>query len=432
MGGSVIRDVDPAALVLIFLIVVIVAGTIGTIVYRNRRKFPRWLRSSLKRRLDVVVRDLDRMADYVDNLAEGEPQAWQPFDEGLTAMAAYRWDKALAHFETAQAAAGGRRLVPVLNQLGICRYFQGRLPEALREFTEAARLAEAGGDTAGRVLVLNNIGIIRHETGELGLALRVLNQARTLARESSNPAAEVFCLLSLGNTLRDRGDLPAAQKSLEEALALARRLGDEHCAAGALAGLGSILRDRGESDKALDRYAEAVELTRKLDYKMGTAIILGNIGSLYRVRRDFDRALDSHKSALALTHEIGYRLGTATALTNIGLILVSRRMHDRAVPYLAEVLTAFLDAGAANGPRQALYGLSKCDDVLGREQMQAQLLRAGLPAEAADDLLARVDQIRSRRPWLPGRQRNPFAPVVRAKTPEPDQTGQDEPTNSPQ
>jgi hypothetical protein len=88
-------------------------------------------------------------------------------------------------------------------------------------------------------------------------------------------------------------------------------------------------------------------------------------------------------------------------------------VYGRAVPYLAESLAFSLTAGATNGIRQGLYGLSKCDDSLGRERLQALLKEAGLSEESTTDTLDRVDQIRSRRPWQRDRQRNPFAPTTR-------------------
>jgi hypothetical protein len=54
--------------------------------------------------------------------------------------------------------------------------------------------------------------------------------------------------------------------------------------------------------------------------------------------------------------------------------------------------------GVSQGQNQALLGLSRCDDALGRERMQGLLKRADVSDEGAADLLDRVDQIRQRRP----------------------------------
>jgi len=413
MVGAFLEGNDPAALLLIAVAVVVTAIVVGRAAIRHRRRFPRWLKSLMARkRLDVIVRDVDRMAEYDGGIDDSKQEVWQPFEVGLGAMAAYQWDQAVEHFQGAQANASGTQLAPLLNQLGICRYMQGRLGDALKEFQDSARLARQREDKRGVASTLNNIGVIRRYYGELDVALKFFRDARALARESGSQATEALCLGNIGHVLRQKGELGPALKSQEDALVQSRQTMDQQGVASSLGNIGSILRDRGETDKALERYAEAVEVARKTGYKLGVAIELGNIGSLYRVKGDTDRALKSHESALGLAHEIGYRLGVATELGNIGLILASKRMYERAVPYLAESLMVFLAAGVANGPRQALYGLSRCDDLLGRERMQELLKKAGLSDEGIADKLDRVDQIRTRRPWQTDRLRNPFAPVV--------------------
>jgi tetratricopeptide (TPR) repeat protein len=366
----------------------------------------------IRKRLDVIVRDFDRLAEYDGELHDSKQAVWHPFELGLAAMDVYRWDEAVEHFQQAQVSAVGTQVVPLHNQLGICRYMQGRLGDALKEFQESARTAKQREDKPGTASALNNIGVIRRYYGEPDAALKAFGDARVLARESGSRATEALCLGNIGHVLREKGEVGPAQKSQEEALAISRRVGDEQGVASGLGSIGSILRDRGESDKALERYAEAVEVARKIDYKRGVVILLGNIGGLYRDKNEIDRALKSHESALALAHEIGYRLGVATEVGNIGLIMATKRMYERAVPYLAESLVFFLSAGVANGPRQALYGLSRCDDLLGRERMQALLKQAGLSDEGIADKLERIDLIRTRRPWQTDRLRNPFAPAV--------------------
>jgi tetratricopeptide (TPR) repeat protein len=412
MEGTFLEGNDPAALLLIAMAVVGTAIVVGIAVYRYRRKFPRWLKSLVvKKRLDVIVRDVDRLAEGGSALGDSAQAVWQPVEVGRAAMAACQWNQAVQHFKQAQARAGETQLAPLLNQQGICFYMSGRLGDALREFKDAARLSRQQGDKQGMAATLNNIGVIRRYFGQPDIALKLFHEAHAFARESGSQETVALCLGSIGHVLRQKGKLGQALKLQEEALAISRRGMDQPGVASSLGSIGSIHRDRGEFDKALERYSEAVDIARKAGYKLGVAIELGNIGSLYRVKGDSDHALKSHESALALANEIGYRLGVATELGNIGLILVTKRMYERAVPYLAESLGIFVDAGVADGPRQALYGLSRCDDLLGRERMQGLLMKAGLSDDGIADKLDRIDQIRTRRPWQRDRFRNPFAPL---------------------
>ncbi len=414
MGDSSLQGYDPLAVVLIVLAIAGAATVAGVTVYRQRKRLPRWLKSMMvRRRLDMIRRDLYRMAEHVGAPHESDQAAWRPFEHGLAAIGAHHWDQAVSHFRQAQVNAGEAQLAPLFNQIGVCYYMQGRLGEALREFQEATRFAERHQDAGCRAAALSNIGVIRSDRGELDAALKDFREALILVRESANQAAEALFLGNIGNVLRQRGELSTALKSHEDALAISRRIGDEQGVASCVGNIGSIIRDKGDRDKALERYAEAEERARKIGYKLGAAIHLSNIGNLYRENGDSDRALKSHELALALAHEIAYRSGVATELVNIGLIMVSKRQYERALSYIAESLTFFLAEGVVDGQRQGLYGLSKCDDLLGRDRMQVLLKDAGLTDEAASDMLDRIDHIRSRRPWQIGRNRNPFAPAAR-------------------
>jgi tetratricopeptide (TPR) repeat protein len=412
MGAPYLHGYDPLALLLVALIVVFGAVALGIAAHRHRRQRPRWLKSvSATKRVDLVVRALDRLAESKADLLGLDPEARQSFQRGLAAMAACRWDEAVGHFAAAQELVSGPRLAPLLHQTGVCRYMQGRLAEALKDFQESGRLAEQREDQLGRALVLNNLGVIRRDYGELDIALRDLRKARVVTRESGDLAVEALCVGNIGNVLRDRGEHNAALKLQEDALAMARQVGDWQGVASSLSNIGTVLHDKGELDQALERYKAAVEAARRVSYKLGMAVVLGNIGALYSDRGDPDRALKSHESALALAREIGYQLGIATELANIGLVMVAKRTYDRAVAFLADSFTFLLNSGTTKGRLQTLYGLSRCDDALGRERMVALLQRAGLSADAVADTLDRVDLMRSRRPWQKGVGRNPFAPV---------------------
>ena len=397
MGNST-QGLDPAALLVIVLIVG-AGAALGIAAIRRRPKVPNWMKvRRAGRRLDVIRRDLDRMAEHIGDLRNAESVVRQPFELGLAEMTACHWDKAIGRFHEAWARASRAQLIPLTIQIGVCHYMQGSLFDALKEFGGTTDLADREGDKQGRAAALANIGVIHHEYGELGSALTLLNEALTISREAGNQRLVALCLGNIGNIQRDKGQLDEALKSHEGALAISRRIGDDQGVISALGNTASVRRDKGELDKALELYAEAVETARKIGYNFGYAVELGGIGGVYRDKGDFDRALRFHEDALAGARRIGFRLGEAAELGNVGLILEKKGAHAHAIANLVETLTILMLIGVNHGQNQALLGLSRCDDALGRERMPELLKQAGVSDENAADLLDRVDQLRLRRP----------------------------------
>jgi tetratricopeptide (TPR) repeat protein len=349
------------------------------------------------------------MAEYLGRLQDSDPAVWRPFELGLAVMAACQWDPAIEHFREAQTKASGAQLVPLHIQTGVCYYIQGRPDDALTEFKEATRLAKLYGDKQGEAAALGNIGVIRHDSGELGSALRKLREALAITRKYGEQRAAAPYLANIGNIYRDRGESDKALKFHEDALAISREIGDKPGVASCLGNIGSTRCDRDKLGEALQHFEEALAASRETNDRRGLASCLGKIGNVHHYRGELDEALMYYEGALALEREIGYRVGVATELGNIGLILMDKELHAQAVPTLAESLAILLALGVARGPRQALYGLSRCDDQLGRERMPELLKQAGLADAGINDLLDRVDQTRLRRP-RPTRVRR--APLV--------------------
>ena len=116
-----------------------------------------------------------------------------------------------------------------------------------------------------------------------------------------------------------------------------------------------------------------------------------------------------HRAAPGGGISIGYQAGIATELGNIGLILADKGLHKQAVLTLAESMAIMLATGVANGLKQALLGLARCDDQLGRDQVRELLEQARLAAGTIADLLERSDQLLRKRPQPGARRRAPLA-----------------------
>jgi tetratricopeptide (TPR) repeat protein len=397
-----------ASWVVIPVLCVVVA--LGIARFRRRWLERRRLRpKGLRVRLNVVRCDLNKMAEYLGGLHESDPAVWQPFELGLAAMAVCQWDQAIEQFRKALAKAGGSQLVSIHNQTGVCHYIRGRLDDALREFDESARLATRYQVERGKASALGNIGVILHDYGELSSALNTTSEALAIVRRIGDRGAAALYLGNVGNVHRDQGELDAALQFHEEALAISRGKGDRSGVASSLGNIGSVYCDRDELDKALARYEQALAISRETGDRRVTAGLLSNIGSIHRYRSELDEALVFHEDALALVREIGYQAGVAIELGNIGLILVDKVLHKQAVLTLAESLAILLAIGVALGQRQALVGMSTCDDQLGRDRVRELLKEAGMADGSIADVLDRIDQMRRRRPRQSSARRAPFA-----------------------
>ena len=399
MGTFIQQNLDVEALWVVVPILCLVVA-LGIAYLRNhwleqRRLRPRGVRA----RPDVIRRDLDRMAEYLGGLQESDAPVWRPFELGLAAMAACQWDQAIEHFRKAQMKASGVQRVPLYIQVGVCHYIQGRPDDALGDFKKAARLAKLYGDKRGEAAALGNIGVIRHDCGELGSALKKLREALAITRKYGDQHAAAPYLANIGNIYRDKGEPDKALKFHEDALEISRGIGDKPGVASCLDNIGSTHCDKDKLGEALQHFEEALAVSRETEDRRGMASCLGKIGSIHHYRGELDEALMFYEGALALEREIGYQVGVATELGNIGLILADKGLHAQAVPTLAEALAILLALGVAHGPRQALLGLSRCDDRLGRDRMQELLKEGGLADAGIADLLDRVDQTRLKRPW---------------------------------
>ena len=409
MGTFLRQHLDAVALwVVVPVLCVVVALALAYLRSRwleRRRLRPKGVRA----RQDVIRHDRDRLAEYLGALSDSDPPVWQPAEFGLAAMAACQWDQAIAYFRQARTEATRAQLVPLCNQIGVCRYIRGHLDDALKDFEESAELARQYGDEQGRAPALGNIGVIHHDYGELGSALRQLSEALAIVRAHGDRRAAAPYLRNIGNVHRDMGELDKALEYCREALEISRSIGDNSGTASDLASIASIYRDKDQLDQALRHYEEALALSRETGDRWGMASSLGNIGSVHRYRGELYEALMFYEDALALARESGYQVGVATELGNIGLILAEKGLTVQAVRTLAESLTILQGVGVARGPRQALSGLSACDDRLGRERMQELLKQAGLADGSITDLLDRIDQLRMTRPRQRGRRRVRFA-----------------------
>ncbi len=150
------------------------------------------------------------------------------YESGLT------WGKvALARSRGLAPPARTNVEASALSIMGLVRFRQGELGDALRLFQRALAVIEQGrGDRHPQVIAaLNNIGAVLNDQGELDQALVHLRRARALEEEvlgSQHPGVAAS-VINLGEVLTKQGELDEAQVHLQRALAVQEgALGERH------------------------------------------------------------------------------------------------------------------------------------------------------------------------------------------------------------
>jgi tetratricopeptide (TPR) repeat protein len=145
------------------------------------------------------------------------------------------------------------------NNLGSILTEQGRIGEAIEEFTRGLEIVEAGGTRPGvRGLLLQGRAESCHRLGRLDEALVDYATAQKVF-EGMQSAWEAGALAGLGLVHAERGAVALARALCAEAAVAAERLGNVHLQRWALSGLASVLA-ADEPDEAVRTVERAIAL----------------------------------------------------------------------------------------------------------------------------------------------------------------------------
>jgi tetratricopeptide (TPR) repeat protein len=277
------------------------------------------------------------------------------------------------------------------NNLGVLLMERGEAQEAIREYTEAARLAPESWTPhrnlgvafrrAGQrpeaireyeaALTLNPEVIDAHvdlanlmaETGSIDAAIEHYQQA--IRRDPKNPAIPY----DLGVTLLEAGRAPAAIGPFEQTL----RLDPSHT--GARTGLGDALAQLGRTGEAIEQYNEALRrdpAAAETHNNLGNALVkwgknpeaLEHYRQALRLKPDYAQA--ANNLGLALTHlnrlpeaieayrdAIRIQPGFAEAHNNLGVVLANSNQLPEAIEQFEQAVKLKPDFTSAQGNLEA-------------------------------------------------------------------------------
>jgi diguanylate cyclase (GGDEF)-like protein/putative nucleotidyltransferase with HDIG domain len=216
---------------------------------------------------------------------------------------------ARAHYEDALRAlsSGGEppTATTILRWIAGSYFSEANHAAAEDCLTTAIATAEAWGDDVAVAYGINMLGVFRWQQGELDEAVRLYNDARERAVHLGDGMLAAMTAQNLGVISNIRGDFSRALEFYQAALADYRSMGLVRDVCIALNNLGMVYTDMERWDEAELVYQEAIELVRDLR-EVGLRVqIEVNVVEMWVARREFARAREAADAAMELALQLG-------------------------------------------------------------------------------------------------------------------------------
>jgi len=171
--------------------------------------------------------------------------------------------------------------------------------------TAAVAIAEAWGDEPAVGYAVNMLGMFRWQQGELDEAVRHYHDARERAVHAGDAKLAAITAQNLGVIANIRGDFARALQFYQASLADYRAMGLQRDVCVALNNCGMLYTDTERWEEAEDAYREAIELVRDLgDIGLRVQIEV-NAVEMWVARGEIAKAHAAADAAMALASELG-------------------------------------------------------------------------------------------------------------------------------
>ncbi|WP_227999088.1 ATP-binding protein [Nocardia australiensis] len=269
-----------------------------------------------------------------------------------------------------------------LRLLGDTFRYQGRLREAIANFSTALDVAESGSDIRIAAGIHNGIADASRGLSRWGDARRHFDTSLTMYRSLDDRLEGTRTRVRYGLIHRDRWDNDRALREFEYALPVFREFDDQRWQARTLRHIAVVHRNEGDIPHALTLFAECLTRFDQLSDRRGVAVTLRNRGDAHRLAEKHAEAATD----LAAAHDIFRSLGDQrwVARTHLSLADLDRRNQrwDDAIHRVKTALDTFTAIGDRPGEGRTLRQLG----LIHRDTGDLDAATAAL--SAADEVFA--------------------------------------------
>jgi tetratricopeptide (TPR) repeat protein/class 3 adenylate cyclase len=216
-----------------------------------------------------------------------------------------------------------------------------RFNAADRALSTALRISRELDDARLERNILRSIGLLRWHEGRIAEALTQTEEALTIDRACGDEDAVAGDLVNLASILKSMGDYPAALSRIEEALAMPSVAETPKKMSFALHNLANVHRGMGNMDATLATLRRADENSAHLGPVVHRSFHLTSIAHMELQQGHIDAAIQTYQQAIELSRRAHHAEGLAQSLRTLGEVLFELGRHEEALPYLVEAAELF-------------------------------------------------------------------------------------------
>ena len=241
----------------------------------------------------------------------------------------------------ARSNGGWKYVCTFLQILAHANEVRGNVAQSIKNYTEAAKLAEDNGDATTHGDVLSRRGSACICIGQWQQAIDSFQRAVEIAQEARDRYKEAFRQSRLGMAQSHMGKAHTceAESNLEQARKIARNEKNMPVEIDCFNALGNLYHTRGADDQALEMDKEALRVAESTEDAQRQAKCLVQLAHQFTVLRRFVEAKEHGEKALSLVFDDD--CVKANALDSIGSAEAELHNYDEADRRLTQALLLY-------------------------------------------------------------------------------------------
>ncbi len=258
-----------------------------------------------------------------------------------------------------------------------CHNGLGEYGLAEQEYLLAEReAAETQGLNLVRAWI--GLGVLRWKQGRIEEAIRTLRQAQLHLRQTPDAYELGRVMINLGIAYDFAGQFGQAIEAYEEALKCFKAVGNDHRAAAVLNNVGELFQELRDLDRALAYHEEAAKLADQAGADRIAVDVTRNIGVDLLLAGRYSEAMMCLNQALARAREMRDKDLILQALFSLGDAYLRQGEVQRALAVASELADEALAVGSELHLARAKWLQGRAYLALGERTMAQQILQEAL------------------------------------------------------